>query len=136
METNKRVRLSRAVGAYSDGIGVRDTALTMKKGEEGFLMDAYFPFDPYMLPRSKKWVQGDYNAWKSIPGMRDDDSGDDEEEDDDDDVEDDEDEDDDDDDGDDDDGDSADEESDSQVRVGNGDEEEEIDDGTGTDASS
>ncbi|KAF1949412.1 RNA polymerase I-specific transcription initiation factor RRN3 [Byssothecium circinans] len=72
METNKRVRLSRAVGAYSDGIGVRDTALTMKKGEEGFLMDAYFPFDPYMLTRSKKWVQGDYNEWKAIPGMRED----------------------------------------------------------------
>ncbi|PVI08211.1 RNA polymerase I-specific transcription initiation factor RRN3 [Periconia macrospinosa] len=87
LETNKRVRLSRAVGAYSDGIGVRDTALTMKKGEDGFLLDAYFPFDPYVLPRSKKWLQGDYNEWKPIPGMvedvdedEDDDDDDDEEE--------------------------------------------------------
>lgn len=99
LETNKRVRLSRTVGAYSDSIGVRDTALTMKKGEDGFLLDAFFPFDPYVLPRSKKWLQGDYNEWKAIPGMpeevdeeedlEDDDEDEDEEEDNDDDDDDD-----------------------------------------------
>ncbi|KAL1603563.1 DNA independent RNA polymerase I transcription factor [Paraconiothyrium brasiliense] len=91
IETNKRIRLSRVVA-----VGSRETALTMKKGEEGFLLDAYFPFDPYVLPRSKKWVENDYVQWKPIPGMevpRDDD--DDEEEDDsDDDVDDDDDDDD------------------------------------------
>ncbi|KAG9382197.1 Ribosomal DNA transcription factor Rrn3 [Pyrenophora tritici-repentis] len=47
VETNKRVRLSRSVASsYLTGIGGRETALTGKKGEEAFLMDAYFPFDP------------------------------------------------------------------------------------------
>ncbi|KAF2634926.1 RNA polymerase I-specific transcription initiation factor RRN3, partial [Massarina eburnea CBS 473.64] len=126
METNKRVRLSRAVGAYSDGIGVRDTALTMKKGEQGFLMDAYFPFDPYLLPRSKKWMQGDYNEWKSVPGMLEerDEEDDDEEEEDGEDGEDGED-------------DSADEESSLPRVEDDGDEDEdELDDGIGTDGSS
>jgi RNA polymerase I-specific transcription initiation factor RRN3 len=69
LETNKRVRLARHVGGYMDGVGARETALTMKKGEEGFLLDAYFPFDPYGLPRSKRWMMGDYVEWKPIPGM-------------------------------------------------------------------
>ncbi|KAF9736313.1 hypothetical protein PMIN02_007989 [Paraphaeosphaeria minitans] len=64
LETNKRIRLSRVVA-----LGARETALTMKKGEDGFLLDAYFPFDPYVLPRSKRWVEGDYVSWKAIPGM-------------------------------------------------------------------
>jgi RNA polymerase I-specific transcription initiation factor RRN3 len=70
LETNKRIRLARSVGsAYTDGVGARETALTMKKGEEGFLLDAYFPFDPYVLPKSKRWLEQDYVQWKPIPGM-------------------------------------------------------------------
>ncbi|KAF2791887.1 RNA polymerase I-specific transcription initiation factor RRN3 [Melanomma pulvis-pyrius CBS 109.77] len=70
LETNKRIRLARSMGnGYTDGVGARETALTMKKGEEGFLLDAYFPFDPYVLPRSKRWLSQDYVQWKPIPGM-------------------------------------------------------------------
>ncbi len=69
VETNKRVRLARSVAGYMDGIDARETALTQRKGEEGFLLDAYFPFDPYVLPRSKRWMVGDYVEWKPIPGM-------------------------------------------------------------------
>jgi RNA polymerase I-specific transcription initiation factor RRN3 len=82
IETNKRVRLSRSLAsAYLNGIGGRQTALTGKKGEEAFLMDAYFPFDPYVLPRSKRWVEQDYVQWRPVPGMpveKDDDDEDDE----------------------------------------------------------
>lgn len=89
METNKRVRLARSMASgYLEGIGGRETALTGKRGEATFLMDAYFPFDPYVLPRSKRWLTHDYVEWKPVPGMpveRDDDSEDDEEDDDDDD---------------------------------------------------
>jgi RNA polymerase I-specific transcription initiation factor RRN3 len=52
------------------------------------LLDAYFPFDPYVLPRSKRWLEQDYVTWKPVPGMpieKDDDDEDEEEEDDDDD---------------------------------------------------
>lgn len=95
IETNKRVRLARSMASgYLDGIGGRETALTGKRGEATFLMDAYFPFDPYVLPRSKRWLQQDYVEWKPVPGMpveRDDDDEeeDDEDEDDDDDDDDD-----------------------------------------------
>ncbi|PSN69724.1 RNA polymerase I-specific transcription initiation factor RRN3 [Corynespora cassiicola Philippines] len=119
IETNKRIRLARSLGAgYMDGIGARETALTMKKGEESFLLDAYFPFDPYVLPRSKRWLEQDYVQWKPVPGMpveRDEDEDD---------------EDDDDDEAESDDG----EESDSDKEV-EGDDEDEVDDGTGTEVS-
>ena len=91
IETNKRVRLARSLASgYLDGMGGRETALSQKKGEDTFLLDAYFPFDPYVLPKSKRWLEQDYVQWKPIPGMpveRDDDDedDDDEEEDDDDD---------------------------------------------------
>ncbi|KAF2132856.1 RNA polymerase I-specific transcription initiation factor RRN3 [Dothidotthia symphoricarpi CBS 119687] len=85
METNKRVRLARSLASgYLNGLGGRETALSQKKGEETFLLDAYFPFDPYVLPRSKRWLQGEYVQWKPVPGMpveRDEDDDDDEEED-------------------------------------------------------
>jgi RNA polymerase I-specific transcription initiation factor RRN3 len=87
IETNKRVRLARSLASgYLDGLGGRETALNAKKGESPFLLDAYFPFDPYVLPRSKRWLENDYVTWKPVPGMQmekdDEDEDDDEEEDD------------------------------------------------------
>jgi RNA polymerase I-specific transcription initiation factor RRN3 len=71
LETNKRVRLSRTVSATSgnDGLTARETALSNKTGEGLFQLDAYFPFDPYLLPWSKRWIDGDYKEWKAVPGM-------------------------------------------------------------------
>lgn len=70
IETNKRVRLARSMaGAYLGGIGGRETALSQKRGDDMFLLDAYFPFDPYVLPRSKRWIEGDYVQWEPVPGM-------------------------------------------------------------------
>ena len=37
----------------------------------GFQLDAYFPFDPYTLPRSRRWLEGDYVEWRGIPGVDD-----------------------------------------------------------------
>jgi RNA polymerase I-specific transcription initiation factor RRN3 len=125
LETNKRIRLARSLGGggYMDGVGARETALTMKKGEESFLLDAYFPFDPYVLPRSKRWLEQDYVEWKPVPGMqppRDEEDEDDEEDDEGDEDDDEEDE---------------DEESDSHKSKEAMDHEE-FDDDTGTEASS
>ncbi|KAH3998415.1 hypothetical protein HBH92_159240 [Parastagonospora nodorum] len=90
IETNKRVRLARSLASgYLHGLGGRETALSTKKGEETFLLDAYFPFDPYVLPRSKRWLEQDYVTWKPVPGMSMDKEDDDEEEEDDDDDDDD-----------------------------------------------
>ncbi|KAJ9613103.1 DNA independent RNA polymerase I transcription factor [Cladophialophora chaetospira] len=36
-------------------------------GDNGML-EGYFPYDPYHLPISKHWIEGDYVEWKGIPG--------------------------------------------------------------------
>ena len=67
LETNKRVRLSN-FGGPSKYIQVnRETALSARADEEHQHLDEYFPFDPYHLPRSKRWIVGDYRDWKGIP---------------------------------------------------------------------
>ncbi|KAL8830009.1 MAG: hypothetical protein Q9170_005932 [Blastenia crenularia] len=71
LETNKRIRLSRFSGPSSYVQVNRETALSMRKDEEHQHLDEYFPFDPYHLPRSKRWIEGDYREWKGIPGMDD-----------------------------------------------------------------
>lgn len=67
LETNKRIRLwqPRAVTGGSE----RETALSLKEDESHAYLDAYFPFDPYRLPRSRRWIEGDYREWTSIPGL-------------------------------------------------------------------
>jgi RNA polymerase I-specific transcription initiation factor RRN3 len=93
IETNKRVRLARSLASgYLDGMGGRETALSNKKGEDTYLLDAYFPFDPYVLPKSKRWLEQDYVQWKPVPGMPVEKDDDDDEEEEDDDEEDDDDE--------------------------------------------
>jgi len=75
LEQNKRVRLARpisATGLAYTGIVDRESALSIKTGESKYQLDAYFPFDPYQLPRSKRWLEGDYVEWRGIPGLDDD----------------------------------------------------------------
>ncbi|KAK5120334.1 hypothetical protein LTR85_006273 [Meristemomyces frigidus] len=74
LETNKRVRLNNANHAM--GAALRGTAMDRKVGEAHLQLEAYFPFDPYHLPKSKRWVEGDYNAWKLPAGMEQDDEED------------------------------------------------------------
>ena len=68
LETNKRVRLQQ----YTDhtyGQVNRETALSARRDEEHQHLDEYFPFDPYHLPKSKRWIEGDYREWVGIPSM-------------------------------------------------------------------
>lgn len=66
VESNKRVRLGKGV---SREVGTRETSLTGIVGERQFQLDAYFPFDPYRLPVSRRWVEGEYVEWKGVPGQ-------------------------------------------------------------------
>ena len=75
LETNKRLRLSH-IGGGGRGSNTynqpdRETALSVRKDESYQQLDEYFPFDPYHLPRSKRWIEGDYREWKGIPGLDD-----------------------------------------------------------------
>ncbi|RDL34759.1 RNA polymerase I-specific transcription initiation factor-like protein rrn3 [Venustampulla echinocandica] len=81
LETNKRIRLSQFSTAGGAG-ALRDTGDGGNK-ESWHQLDAYFPFDPYQLPMSKRWVEDDYVQWKGVPGLNQDEDDDDESADDD-----------------------------------------------------
>ncbi|KAG5918203.1 hypothetical protein E4U61_001977 [Claviceps capensis] len=77
VESNKRVRLTQFLSStYSTGGALRDAGYEAQS-ESCHQLDPYFPFDPYQLPVSKRWLIGDYVHWKSIPGLNDEDEADD-----------------------------------------------------------
>ncbi|CZR50609.1 related to RNA Polymerase I Transcription Factor Rrn3 [Phialocephala subalpina] len=76
LETNKRIRLSQFSSSLANG-ALRDTG-NGGNNESWHQLDAYFPFDPYQLPVSKRWVEDDYVQWKSVPGLNQDEDEDDE----------------------------------------------------------
>jgi RNA polymerase I-specific transcription initiation factor RRN3 len=94
LESNKRLRLAsvRSLTALAEQaekqkmkfhlpshVSSADTAFG---GEESkWQLEAFFPFDPYHLPRSKRWVEGDYKDWKGLDGDDEDDSDEEDEED-------------------------------------------------------
>lgn len=69
VESNKRVRLTQFLSAtYATGGALRDAGYDTQ--DESFhQLDPYFPFDPYQLPVSKRWLENDYVHWKAIPGL-------------------------------------------------------------------
>ncbi|OQD76169.1 hypothetical protein PENDEC_c005G01565 [Penicillium decumbens] len=77
LETNKRLRITafRSVSSFSNNYS--DVERESRAGEHlGYQLDAYFPFDPYQLPRSRRWLEGDYVEWRGIPGLHADDDSD------------------------------------------------------------
>ena len=75
IENNKRLRLPHNLltpsSSPGDMLPQRETALSMRKDEAYQQLDEYFPFDPYHLPRSKRWIEADYREWKGVPGLDD-----------------------------------------------------------------
>ncbi len=76
LETNKRVKLIQfspcaVSSSYRYNQPDRETALSANKDGTHQHLDAYFPFDPYHLPKSKRWIEGDYREWAGIPGLDD-----------------------------------------------------------------
>ena len=75
LETNKRIRLSQftsfSQSNYKHSNPDRETALSMNSDPSHQYLDEYFPFDPYHLPKSKRWIEGDYREWAGIPGLND-----------------------------------------------------------------
>lgn len=66
LESNKRIRLSQYLtSTYATGGALRDAGHERKDEQ----LDAYFPFDPYQLPVSRRWLEKDYVHWKSVPGL-------------------------------------------------------------------
>lgn len=68
MESNKRLRLTQYMTSYATGGALRDAGY--ETGDESLhQLDPYFPFDPYQLPISKRWLEGDYVQWSAVPGL-------------------------------------------------------------------
>ena len=66
LELNKTVRLS----SYRVTMSA-STLINQPDRDDGGLgqsttMESYFPFDPYTLPRSKRWVEDDYVEWEDL----------------------------------------------------------------------
>ncbi|KAJ5115260.1 hypothetical protein NUU61_001019 [Penicillium alfredii] len=76
LETNKRIRISafRSISTLTDPRFSQVEREIRAGGDLGYQLDAYFPFDPYQLPRSRRWLEGDYVEWRGIPGLDEDDS--------------------------------------------------------------
>ncbi|KAJ5501141.1 RNA polymerase I specific transcription initiation factor RRN3 [Penicillium expansum] len=73
LETNKRIRVTafRNISNLSDP-RFSHVGREIRAGDNiGYQLDAYFPFDPYQLPRSRRWLEGDYVEWRGIPGLDD-----------------------------------------------------------------
>ena len=76
LETNKRIRLSHHTSSRQKNAGYghfnQGKPTSSRLDESDQHLDAFFPFDPYHLPRSKKWIENDYREWKEIPGLEED----------------------------------------------------------------
>lgn len=78
LETNKRIRITafRSISTLADP-RFSHVGREIRAGDNsGYQLDAYFPFDPYQLPRSRRWLEGDYVEWRGIPGLDDADDSD------------------------------------------------------------
>ncbi|PGH31485.1 RNA polymerase I-specific transcription initiation factor RRN3 [[Emmonsia] crescens] len=74
IETNKRLRISsfRSLTAMAMESRFGHVEREIKADDDlGPQLDAYFPFDPYHLPRSRRWIVNDYLEWRGIPGVDD-----------------------------------------------------------------
>lgn len=70
LEINKRVRLSQFIkSSYSSGGRLRDIGTESVRDDHALQLDPFFPFDPYQLPNSKQWLEGDYLSWSPIRGL-------------------------------------------------------------------
>ena len=68
VDANKRTRLGNGIAHSLLGLPERGTALSGRGDESMWQLDGYFPFDPYHLPRSRRWVAADYREWEPLPG--------------------------------------------------------------------
>lgn len=73
LDANKRLRVSsiRSIASLADPRYSQVERETRAGDDLGYQLDAYFPFDPYHLPRSRRWLEGDYVEWRGIPGLHD-----------------------------------------------------------------
>lgn len=73
IETNSRIYLSSYVSSSVEAL--RETASHNPYDESWLQLTPYFPFDPYQLPESRHWVDGDYIPYNPFPGLDEEEEG-------------------------------------------------------------
>ena len=71
IETNKFVRLQPSWRSLSD-LNLSQPERDLSWVGDNGLLEGFFPYDPYYLPISKRWLEGDYVEWKKVTGHEDD----------------------------------------------------------------
>jgi RNA polymerase I-specific transcription initiation factor RRN3 len=67
IDENRRVRIASNWQTVSDA-SVNNSERDMSWISEDGMLEGHFPYDPYHLPLSKHWIEGDYVEWKGLPG--------------------------------------------------------------------
>lgn len=67
IDANRRIYLSSYVSSSVEAL--RETASQNPYDESWLQLTPYFPFDPYQLPESRHWVDGDYIPYDPFPGL-------------------------------------------------------------------
>jgi RNA polymerase I-specific transcription initiation factor RRN3 len=72
LDRNRSFHLSQVMpAAYHTGGALRDNGFDADASKWTHL-ETNAQFDPYQLPDSKHWIEGDYISWQNIPGLGDD----------------------------------------------------------------
>jgi RNA polymerase I-specific transcription initiation factor RRN3 len=67
LEENRHVRVTTHWRGMSD-LAISNPERDLSWVGDNGILEGYFPYDPYHLPISKHWIEGDYVAWKGIAG--------------------------------------------------------------------
>lgn len=67
IDANRRIYLSSYVSSSAEPL--RETASHNPYDDSLLQLTPYFPFDPYQLPESRHWVDGDYIPYNPFPGL-------------------------------------------------------------------
>ena len=68
LEENKHVRLPTTHARSTTDLSISNPDRDLSWVGDNGMLEGYFPYDPYHLPISRHWIEGDYVTWKGIPG--------------------------------------------------------------------
>ncbi|EXJ94128.1 hypothetical protein A1O1_02521 [Capronia coronata CBS 617.96] len=68
LEENRHVRVTSHWRDNMSGLEISNPDRDLSWVGDNGMLEGYFPYDPYHLPISKHWIEGDYVEWKGIPG--------------------------------------------------------------------
>lgn len=68
LEENKHVRVVTTHARNMSDLMISNPDRDLSWVGDNGMLEGYFPYDPYVLPISRHWIEGDYVTWRGIPG--------------------------------------------------------------------